>query len=105
MSLNDDISGALGALEAVAGETVSIGTWTGVAIVTGGLQGFEAVMGGFYDGIAFTLDVRKSVLPTGFTPAPPMPAVVRGYELRVNGVTDNRAHWRLLVVDRDTPTR
>jgi hypothetical protein len=33
--------------------------------------------------------------------------VVRGYELRVapNGVTDNRAHWRVLVVDRDSPSR
>jgi hypothetical protein len=107
MALADDISLALGDLEAIAGETVTIGTWTGTAIVTGGLQGFEMVMGGLYEGIAFTISVRKSSLPAGFRPEPPMAVVVRGYELRVapNGVTDNRAHWRVLVVDRDSPSR
>jgi hypothetical protein len=107
MALADDISGALGDLETIAGETVTIGTWTGTAIVTGGMQGFEMVMGGLYEGIAFTISVRKSSLPTGFKPVPPMPVIVRGYELRVapNGVTDNRAHWRILVVERDVPSR
>jgi hypothetical protein len=105
MAIADDISGALGDLEGLVGETVTIGTWTGTAIVTGGLQAFEMVMGGLYEGVAFTISVRKSSLPSGFTPAPPMTAVVRGYELRIapNGVTNNRAHWRIAVVDRDTP--
>jgi hypothetical protein len=106
MALADDISLALGDLEAIAGETVTIGTWTGTAIVTGGALGFETIFGGVYEGTVFTISVRKSSLPTGFRPEPPMAAVVRGYELRVapNGVTDNRAHWRVVVVDRDTPS-
>lgn len=106
MPIVADISAALADLESVFGETVTIDTWTGTAIVSGGALGMETVFGGVYEGAAFTIAVRKTSLPTGFIPAPPMPVVVRGYELRIapNGVTNNRAHWRIAVVDRDTPT-
>ena len=107
MGINADISSALNALESIFGETVSIDTWTGLATVIGGAQGFETVFGGVYEGISFTINVRKDALPAGFKPVPPMPVVVRGYELRIapSGVIDYRAHWRLLVVERNVPSR
>lgn len=107
MPIADDISAALGDLETVFGETVTIDTWTGTAIVSGGALALETVFGGVYEGAAFTIAVRKSALPEDFIPKAPMPVELRGYELRIapNGVTDNRAHWRIAVVDRDTPSR
>lgn len=106
MPINDEISAALSDLESAFGETVTIDDWTGTAIVSGGALALETVFGGVYEGASFTIAVRKSALPTGFIPKPPMPVELRGYQLRIapNGVTDNRAHWRIAVVDRDTPS-
>lgn len=106
MAIANDISAALADLESYFGETVTIDDWTGTAIVNGGALSMEMVFGGAYEGATFTMAVRKSALPNGFIPKPPMPVELRGYQLRIapNGVTDNRAHWRIAVVDRDTPS-
>jgi hypothetical protein len=107
MAIAADISSALGDLEAVFGETVTIGSWTGIAIVSGGALGFEQVFGGTYEGATFTIAVRKNAMPTGFKPEAAMPVTARGYALRIapDGVVDNRAHWRIAVVARDVPSR
>jgi hypothetical protein len=107
MAIADDISSALGDLESIFGETVTIGSWTGTAIVSGGALGFEQVFGGVYEGATFAMIVRKSAAPSGFKPEPPMSVTARGYQLRIApfGVIDNRAHWRIAVVDRDVPAR
>jgi len=106
MAITDDISAALIDLESVFGESVTIGTWTGPAVVSGGALGMETVFGGIYEGATFVIAVRKSALPAGFIPEPPMEVVARGYNLRIapNGVTDNRAHWRIVVVAREVPS-
>jgi hypothetical protein len=106
MSIAEDISAALADAESTFGEEVTIGTWTGTAIVSGGGLNFEAVAGGIYEGSTFSIIVRKSVLPAGFIPEPPMPVSARGYDLRIapGGITNARAHYKIAVVARDVPS-
>jgi hypothetical protein len=107
LSILADISAAIADLEGSFGEEVTIGSWTGTAIVSGGGLNFEAVAGGTYEGALFTIVVRKEVLPDGFAPEPPMPVSARGYDLRIvpDGVSDFRAHYRIAVAARDVPSK
>jgi hypothetical protein len=91
---------------ALAGETVTIGTWTGLAIVKGGPRYLADAVGGTYAQDALTLSVNKSDL-AGFIPFAQMQVTARGKALRIpdNGIVEYRDRYSITVAGRQVPAR
>jgi hypothetical protein len=66
----------------MAGEEVTIGTWTGKAIVTGGPHFLANTQGGTYEQEALVISPMKSDLD-GFVPTEQMNVTARGRALRI----------------------
>jgi hypothetical protein len=109
-ALDAEIAAALGEMNDFAGETVKIygdspgSVYSGTATVTGGAVNFDMVTGGAYQKDSYTMSIRKVDLGT-FVPVAGMLVDARGKSLRIpdDGVTDNRAHYRIEIVGRDVP--
>jgi hypothetical protein len=89
---------------AMAGEEVTIGSWTGQAVVTGGPRYLQDSVGGTYAQDALTLSVNKSDL-AGFVPFAQMPVIARGKALRIpdNGIIEYRDRYAITAAGRQVP--
>lgn len=89
----------------LAGEEVTIGAWTGPAIVNGGPQPRSATKGGVYRQSRFTISVNRSDLGD-FVPEPQMTVKARGNEfLRIpdNGIVEYRDRFVITTAGKDVP--
>lgn len=107
--LDAGLSDALAGSMSFFGEAVKIygdtpgQVYSGNAIVTGGAVNFDFVTGGAYRKDSYTLSVRVSDIT--FVPRAGHLVDARGKQLRIpdDGVTENRAHYRIEVCGRDVP--
>lgn len=95
---------ASAAATTLAGEAVTIGTWTGKAIVTGGPRYLANVEGGTYEQEALVISPMKTNLD-GFVPAEQMNVVARGRELRIpdEGIIEYGDRYVITAVGRKVP--
>ena len=105
MSEFDDLCAA-GLTEAVAltGEEVTIGTWTGLAIVDGGPRFLQDVPGGVYPKLLFTILVSKADLDD-VIPEAQMDVTARGKTLRIadDGIMEDQDSYTITSVGRTVP--
>lgn len=90
----------------IAGEEVTIGGWTGQAIVNGGPHYLANVVGGTYAEDTLTIAVTKEDLD-GFIPLPQMDVSARGKELRIpdEGIIEYGDRYVITTVGRKVPAR
>lgn len=89
---------------AIAGETVTIGPWTGLAIVDGGGDTIVDVTGGTYRKVQLTLLVSKAALGN-VVPVEQMDVTARGLDCRIpdDGITEDVDSYLIKVAGRNVP--
>lgn len=90
----------------MAGEDVTIGTWTGKAIVQGGPHFLGDTPGGVYSQDSPIISVAKSDLGV-FIPLPQMNVTARGKELRIpdEGIVEYGDRYVITLAGRNVPSR
>jgi hypothetical protein len=90
----------------IAGEEVTIGGWTGQAIVNGGPHYQTDVVGGTYDQDVLTIAPTKEDLGD-FIPLPQMDVTARGKALRIpdSGIIEYDDRFVITVAGRNVPSR
>jgi hypothetical protein len=89
---------------AIAGETVTIGSWTGLAIVDGdGSTIFDAT-GGVYAKVSLKILCAKSLLGA-VTPVAQMDVTARGLDCRIpdDGIAEDVDSYLITVAGRNVP--
>jgi hypothetical protein len=102
-SLNDRAGAAALSL---AGEAVTIGSWTGQAIVNGGPHYLVDTPGGAYAEDALTISVAKTDLDS-FVPLAQMDVTARGKALRIpdQGIVEYNDRYVITAAGREVPAR
>jgi hypothetical protein len=91
---------------AIAGETVTIGSWTGQAIVDGDGGNLFDVTGGVYSKSSFTILCAKSDLGgASVVPVEQMDVIARGFLLRIQdgGIDADVDSYLITVAGRNVP--
>lgn len=90
----------------IAGEEVTIDTWTGQGIVNGGPHYLSDTKGGVYSQDLLTISVAKEDLE-GFIPLPQMDVTARGKDLRIpdEGIIEYDDRFIITVAGRAVPAR
>jgi hypothetical protein len=95
---------AVTAVTAMAGEDVTIGAWTGKAIVNGGPHFLANVEGGTYSQDNLVISVTKADLGV-FLPLPQMNVTARGKALRIpdEGIVEYADRFVITAAGRNVP--
>jgi hypothetical protein len=91
---------------AIAGETVTIGSWTGLAIVDGDGGNLFDVTGGVYSKSSFKILVSKAGLDlASVVPVAQMDVRARGLDLRIpdGGIVADVDSYLITVAGRNVP--
>lgn len=103
-AFNALVAGALRSTTAMAGEDVTIGDWTGKAIVQGGPHFLGNVPGGVYSQDTLVISVAKTDMGE-LVPVPQMDVTARGKALRIpdEGILEYGDRYVITLAGRNVP--